>query len=85
DRGGDHRHNRKRKTGDTRPLPLALPGQSDNGEDERGDKQRPSDDPQERNDGERESEDGKDDRNEAVTALTEIPRFCSSKFPTLGR
>ena len=20
-----------------------------------------------------------------VTALTEIPRFCSSKFPTLGR
>ena len=21
----------------------------------------------------------------AVTALTEIPRFCSSKFPTLGR
>lgn len=24
-------------------------------------------------------------RGETVTALTEIPRFCSSKFPTLGR
>ena len=24
-------------------------------------------------------------KNESVTALTEIPRFCSSKFPTLGR
>ncbi len=24
-------------------------------------------------------------RQELLTALTEIPRFCSSKFPTLGR
>lgn len=28
---------------------------------------------------------GKNHKSLLVTALTEIPQFCSSKFPTLGR